>query len=164
MPSESLPTLVMSKGPASVTKVSPSKSATKAGRNDCPVCGSANTGKATGKFKAVGFRAFPNRRCYVCDTIWAPGYPKWAALVCIVTGVTVFFLKILIDAIGLMAAGPENVNRGILYSFSNAFVIFTFSLLPTLYGLAVLVGIGGKLRILSKGSLTVQQAARARSK
>lgn len=41
--------------------------------NICPICGNPQTGKATGKDKAIFFHAFANRRCRVCDTVWRPG-------------------------------------------------------------------------------------------
>jgi hypothetical protein len=141
------PVLARTTRSESETKLSPGQSATRVGRNDCPICGSANTGKADGKFKTLGFQAFPNRYCYACDAAWQPTCPKWAALPCVVSGCALWMLDLFMSS-GLFRHG----------------LIGFLSWIPILYGLAVLFGIGGKLRILSKGSLATEQVPRIRSK
>jgi hypothetical protein len=123
----------------SVRDLPPTSTANR-GRNDCPLCDSKHTGKADGKFKAVGFQAFPNRCCYNCDAAWMPACPRWIAVVCIVAGVAAWLLLLLMFTI---AGNSGSIGSTIALSF--------FGWLPVLYGLAVFVGLGGKMKILSKG-------------
>ena len=134
MPPVAPPVLARTTRSGSEIKLSPGQPATKAGRKDCPVCDSANTGKASGKFETVGFQAFPNRCCYACQAVWRPRCPKGAAIVCMLSGCALSVLAPLMFS-GLF----QHIMIGVL------------GFVPFFYGLAVLLGIGGKLRILSNG-------------
>jgi hypothetical protein len=134
-----------------ITKASPSQSTKMVGRNLCPLCGSAATGKADGQFKTggffTGFQAFPNRCCYVCDAAWKPGCPKWAAIVCVVCGCAACPLAYLM-----------------LSGLTAKWFAVLFGALPVLYGLDVLFGNGGKMRILTIGNFDLKQSDRDQSK
>jgi hypothetical protein len=133
------------------TKASPSQPATVVGRNHCPLCGSAATGKADGKFKSggffTGFQAFPNRCCHVCEAAWKPGCPKWAAIVCIVCGCAASALAYL------MFTG-----------FGRLWFAILFGAVPILYGLDVLISKGEKMKILSIGNFDFKTLDRTRPK
>lgn len=111
--------------------------------NDCPVCGSALTGKAGGKYQAVLFEAFANRHCRVCNTIWHPGCPKSVGVVCILAGLALFLFKYLMNLLDSMTS-----DRG-MSPLASTLADF-FASLPILYGLGVLLGTTGKMQILSK--------------
>lgn len=142
------PLLAKSNIAAADVEVSRGHSAARPSKSDCPICGTVNTGKATGQFKAVGFQAFPNQCCFVCDAVWRPACPKWGALVCMICGCAAWLL------VSVMFPG----------AFGTVFLSAILGVVPILYGLAVLAGMGGKMRILSKGRTAMEQAGRIRSK
>ena len=147
---EALPPVIGSVTAKSNQEASPKASASGRSRNDCPACGSVGTGKAEGRFKGVsslGFQAFPNRVCYGCGIVWKPACPKWAAAVCVLGGGAACLLAFL------MFTGDGRL----------AFIA-TFGAIPILYGVAVLVGMSGKMQILSNGSPYAEQTASTRSR
>lgn len=121
------------------------------GHAQCPVCESLNTQVTEGEFKASGFQAFGNRICNRCGTAWRPSCPRWAAIVCVVTGV-LLLLAILVP-LGLVLAqhkipdlGGDNSLKGV--GIVGFFVVAGFGF--AVYGIAVLCGRAGSMKILGK--------------
>ena len=135
----------------SSTKTAPIHSAIGSGIKLCPLCGSADTGKAEIKYDRggffMGFQAFQNRCCYVCEAAWKPGCPKWVAIVCMISGCAASVLAYL------MFTG-----------FAEKWFAVFFGLVPFIYGLDVLVSKGGRLKILSIGNIDLKPLDRNRSK
>jgi len=140
-----------SKVSESSTKAFQIQSAPVSGTKLCPLCNSAATGKADGKFKGggffTGFQAFPNRCCYECEAVWNPGCPKWAAIVCMVCGCAASALAYL------MFTG-----------FGKLWFAVIFGAAPILYGLDVLLNKGEKMKILSIGNFDFRTLDRTLSK
>jgi len=113
----------------------------------CPACRSLNTHVTKGEFKASGFQAFGNRVCNQCGTAWRPRCPRWAAIGSIVTG---FFV------LGGVLATVVFLGPATLSNAKDAEGVVGFCLLVVMgtwaffYGMAVLLGRAGKMRILGK--------------
>ena len=108
------------------------------------------SGKANGQYKTKGFQAFPNRCCYTCEAAWTPACPKWAGVACVLSGFAVWLLQYLLS--GLSTIPGSNYLAGI------------FGLYLIIYGLSVLAGKLGKLRILSIGNFDFKTLDRPASK
>ena len=108
--------------------------ADKTAMTRCPTCGSANITKAGGQFKTVGFQAFPNQSCGDCGTVWRPGCSKSVAIVCVISGCAGGLVSLLM-----------------FHGFAGSWAICMLGVMPILYGFSVLLGIGGRMKVLSKG-------------
>lgn len=99
------------------------------------------------------FQFSADRECLTCGTVWRPKCPIWGALIAIVFGgplALLFFggfVQFLMEA---ASRGVESTTQ-----IAVAFVIFLGLGIATasafFYGIGVLIGVAGRLRILAKG-------------
>jgi len=115
----------------------------------CPECQSSRSRTARGRFAASGTQAFRNRECKECGTVWRPSCPRGVAVVFIAAG---FVLPLSI--IFIFGAFP-NEARG-FWSMGSVFVIGISS---AVYGIRVLRGRAGQLRVLGKVETKAENAA-----
>jgi hypothetical protein len=113
----------------------------------CPACRSLSTHVTKGEFKASGFQAFGNRVCDHCGTAWRPRCSHWAAIGSIVAG---FFVLggVLATVVFLGPATLSNAKdvEGVV----GFCLLVVMGLWAFFYGIAVLFGRAGKMRILGK--------------
>jgi len=99
----------------------------------CPKCGSLN-GHVTQGYR--GFQSFGRRYCDDCGTAWRLACPRWAAILSIVTGCVM-----LAGAWAGIVAHRE---------LGGVLVFVLLGLWASLYGVGVLLGLAGQIRILGQ--------------
>ena len=125
----------------------------------CPSCGSPNSRVSLTEFRARwGWQPLGNRICGECGTAWRPQCPRWAAAVSIVVGCVMWACALTLVGVAAHEQGlssfidsivqneSPDVSKGILVF--AAFILL--ALWPFLYGIFVLRGQAGELRILGK--------------
>jgi hypothetical protein len=123
---------------------------------NCPVC----SGKRVRRAPTPDFRPIRNRRCLDCGAVWQPNVPYWLAILFIVVGLALCSfvgVSLFEEASGYLqrrgtAAGRLGWERGVPTEFIWGWVVAGLpGLLFLGYGIAVISGMAGKLRILQAG-------------
>ena len=117
----------------------------------CPACLSLSTHVTKGEFQASGFQAFGNRVCDKCGTAWRPHCPQWAAIVSIGTGCVVLGIVLVIVGFLFNQHVPPNFSgRGAFKGVLTVGFLVVMGSGACCYGIAVLLGRAGKMKILGK--------------
>ena len=107
----------------------------------CPICGSDDNDAA----ETSGFAFRHNRQCNLCDTVWRPRVRAWVGLLSVLTGAGIF-------AMGLLSLGPSTGGHPASPEMTTGMAILAaIGGPPIVYGLGVLFGKLGALKIISDG-------------
>ena len=125
----------------------------------CPSCGSSNSRVSLTEFRARwGWQPLGNRICGVCGTAWRPQCPRWAAVVSIVVGCLMWATALTLVGLAAREQGLPKFVDSIVQNqspdVSKAILVFAafilLALWPFLYGIAVLRGRAGEIKVLGK--------------
>jgi hypothetical protein len=114
----------------------------------CPLCGGRSRKKFPEYDTFWDVRFQHNRECQTCATVWAPACPRWGAYLCVVAG-----LLMVAGNVALVVWFGRDEARGMDWGFAMllGLVLGLPGLMAVVYGLGVLTGNAGKLKILQRG-------------
>ncbi len=124
----------------------------------CPACGSSNSRVSLREFKAWGWQPLGNRICGACGTAWRPQCPRWAAVASILVGSLMWAVALAfilpefhkLGFSGFIDAAIQERSRDSDKAILLLTALILVALWPFLYGVAVLRGRAGELKILGR--------------